>query len=167
MAKWRRTWSLLMKRRVKSSCQLSWLVLEGPIMANTVCTVRIPQGGLVGQTDVSKDNEQAMMSAVMQQPVSVVRGSRLLSVSTRNTFTSNVAFPVPLSAQVVYCASSDECNDGQIDTPWDAIKSHSAATDGQSESEPQSEHNTQEQSHSISRRRRPCPMRHESIGKHS
>ena len=39
---------------------------------NTVCTVGIPRGGVVGYTDVSKDNEQAVMSAVMQQPVSIV-----------------------------------------------------------------------------------------------
>ena len=31
----------------------------------------IPQGGVVGYTDVSTDSEQAMMSAVAQQPVSI------------------------------------------------------------------------------------------------
>ena len=31
----------------------------------------IPQGGVVGYTDVSTDIEQAMMSAVAQQPVSI------------------------------------------------------------------------------------------------
>ena len=31
-------------------------------------------------------------------------------------------------------ASSDECNDGQIDTPWGYIKSHGEVTDGKSES---------------------------------
>ena len=31
----------------------------------------IPQGGAVGYTDVSTDIEQAMMSAVAQQPVSI------------------------------------------------------------------------------------------------
>ena len=35
------------------------------------CTVSIPQGGVVGYTDVSRDNEQALMSAVAQQPVSI------------------------------------------------------------------------------------------------
>jgi len=35
------------------------------------CTVGIPQGGVVGYTDVSRDNEQALMSAVAQQPVSI------------------------------------------------------------------------------------------------
>ena len=34
---------------------------------NNVCTVGIPRGGLVGHTDVSKDNEQAMMSTVIAQ----------------------------------------------------------------------------------------------------
>ena len=55
--------------------------------------------------------------------------------SDRMHITSNVAFLVPLSEQDVYfCASSDECNDGQTDTPWDYIKSHSAVTDEKSES---------------------------------
>merc|ERR1712011_56085 len=31
----------------------------------------IPKGGVAGYTDVSKDNEQALMSAVAQQPVSI------------------------------------------------------------------------------------------------
>merc|ERR1712135_228866 len=35
------------------------------------CTVGIPQGGVVGYTDVSRDSEQALMSAVAQQPVSI------------------------------------------------------------------------------------------------
>ena len=35
------------------------------------CQVGIPQGGVVGYTDVSTDSEQAMMSAVAQQPVSI------------------------------------------------------------------------------------------------
>ena len=35
------------------------------------CQVGIPQGGVVDYTDVSTDNEQAMMSAVTQQPVSI------------------------------------------------------------------------------------------------
>ena len=35
------------------------------------CHVGIPQGGVVGYTDVSTDSEQAMMSAVTQQPVSI------------------------------------------------------------------------------------------------
>ena len=36
------------------------------------CQVGIPQGGVVDFTDVSTDSEQAMMSAVTQQPVSIV-----------------------------------------------------------------------------------------------
>jgi len=35
------------------------------------CQVGIPQGGVVGYTDVSTDSEQALMSAVAQQPVSI------------------------------------------------------------------------------------------------
>ena len=35
------------------------------------CQVSIPQGGVVDYTDVSTDSEQAMMSAVAQQPVSI------------------------------------------------------------------------------------------------
>ena len=35
------------------------------------CQVGIPQGGVVDYTDVSHDSEQAMMSAVTQQPVSI------------------------------------------------------------------------------------------------
>ena len=35
------------------------------------CQVGIPQGGVVDYTDVSTDSEQAMMSAVAQQPVSI------------------------------------------------------------------------------------------------
>ena len=35
------------------------------------CQVDIPQGGVVGYTDVYTDSEQAMMSAVAQQPVSI------------------------------------------------------------------------------------------------
>ena len=36
------------------------------------CQVGIPLGGVVDYTDVSTDSEQAMMSAVTQQPVSIV-----------------------------------------------------------------------------------------------
>ena len=39
--------------------------------AESSCTVGIPKGGVAGYTDVSKDNEQALMSAVAQQPVSI------------------------------------------------------------------------------------------------
>ena len=35
------------------------------------CQVGIPQGGVVGYTDVFTDSEQAMMSAVAQQPMSI------------------------------------------------------------------------------------------------
>ena len=35
------------------------------------CQVSIPQGGVVDYTDASTDNEQARMSAVAQQPVSI------------------------------------------------------------------------------------------------
>ena len=35
------------------------------------CHVDIPQGGVVGYTDMSTDSEQAMMLAVAQQPVSI------------------------------------------------------------------------------------------------
>ena len=35
------------------------------------CQVGIPQGGVVDYTDVSTDSEQATMSAVAQQPVSI------------------------------------------------------------------------------------------------
>ena len=35
------------------------------------CQVGIPQGGVVDYTDVSTDSEQAMMSAITQQPVSI------------------------------------------------------------------------------------------------
>ena len=35
------------------------------------CQVDIPQGGVVDYTDVSTDSEQATMSAVAQQPVSI------------------------------------------------------------------------------------------------
>ena len=46
--------------------------------------------------------------------------------------TSNAALLMPLSAQdVCFCASSDGCNGGQIDTPWDYIQSHGAVTGGQ------------------------------------
>jgi hypothetical protein len=35
------------------------------------CSVGIPQGGVTGYTDVSKDSEQALMEALGQQPVSI------------------------------------------------------------------------------------------------
>ena len=35
------------------------------------CQLGIPQGGVVDYTDVSTDNEQTMMSAMTQQPVSI------------------------------------------------------------------------------------------------
>ena len=74
--------------------------------------------------------------------------------SDRTCITSNVAFLMPLSAQdVCFFASSDECNDGQIDTPWDYIKSHGAVPEGQ-----QFEHHAQKRSHSVSGRRNPLPL---------
>ena len=41
------------------------------ICAPSRYTVGMPQGGVVGYVSVSKDNEQAMMSAVAQQPASI------------------------------------------------------------------------------------------------
>ena len=35
------------------------------------CSVGIPQGGVTGYTDASKDTEQALMEALGQQPVSI------------------------------------------------------------------------------------------------
>merc|ERR1711953_1122049 len=35
------------------------------------CTIAIPKGGVTGYKDVSADSEQAMMSALNQQPVSI------------------------------------------------------------------------------------------------
>merc|ERR1712136_201409 len=54
------------------------------------------------------------------------------AASDRMCITSNAAFLMPLSAQdVCFCASSDGCNGGQIDTPWDYIQSYGAVTGGQ------------------------------------
>jgi len=54
------------------------------------------------------------------------------AASDRMCITSNAALLMPLSAQdVCFCASSDGCNGGQIDTPWDYIQSHGAVTGGQ------------------------------------
>ena len=36
---------------------------------------------------------------------------------------------VPLSAEdICFCASEDGCNGGDIDTPWEHVKSHGAVT---------------------------------------
>merc|ERR1719162_2663765 len=54
------------------------------------------------------------------------------AASDRMCIATNAEILEPLSAQdVCFCSSSDGCDGGQIDTPWDYIKNTGAVTGGQ------------------------------------
>merc|ERR1719305_1966277 len=54
------------------------------------------------------------------------------AASDRLCIATDAKFQVPLSAEdICFCASEDGCNGGDIDTPWEHVKSHGAVTGGQ------------------------------------
>lgn len=58
------------KNGVCTEASYSYKGVDGTCEASS-CTVGIPKGSVTGFKDVATDNEQALMEAVMQQPVSI------------------------------------------------------------------------------------------------
>merc|ERR1719305_1038811 len=54
------------------------------------------------------------------------------AASDRLCIATDAKFQVPLSAEdICFCASEDGCGGGDIDTPWEHVKTHGAVTGGQ------------------------------------